>query len=54
MDTFTLNLALPVAFGEFRGNKKMTKLQIQLLVWLHGLTEAQANTVSGLIWGAGQ
>ncbi len=30
----------------------MKKLQIQVLMRIHGLTEAQANTLADLIWGA--
>lgn len=32
----------------------MTRLQIIYLKRLHGLTEAQANALAALIWGAGQ
>ncbi len=32
----------------------MTRLQILYLRRLHGLTEAQAQAISALIWGAGQ
>ena len=32
----------------------MTRLQIKLLMRLHGLTEAQAQVVAALVWGAGQ
>ena len=32
----------------------MTRLQIKLLMRLHGLTEAQAQAVAALVWGAGQ
>lgn len=32
----------------------MTRLQILYLKRLHGLTEAQANALAALIWGAGQ
>ena len=31
----------------------MTRLQILYLRRLHGLTEAQANALAALIWGAG-
>lgn len=30
----------------------MRRLQIKLLMRLHGLTEAQAQAVAALIWGA--
>ncbi len=32
----------------------MSRLQILYLRRLHGLTEAQANALAALIWGAGQ
>jgi len=32
----------------------MTRLQILYLRRLHGLTEAQAQAIAALIWGAGQ
>ena len=32
----------------------MKKLQIKLLMRLHGLTEAQAQAIAALIWGASQ
>lgn len=32
----------------------MNRLQIALLMRAHGLTEAQANALAALIWGAGQ
>ena len=32
----------------------MKKLQIKLLMRLHGLTEAQAQAVAALVWGARQ
>lgn len=30
----------------------MKKLQIRLLMRLHGVTEAQANALATLVWGA--
>lgn len=30
----------------------MHKLRIRLLMRVHGLTEAQANAIAALIWGA--
>jgi hypothetical protein len=32
----------------------MTRLQIQRLIRLHGLTEAQARTLAPMLWGIGQ
>jgi hypothetical protein len=32
----------------------MTRLQLLYLRRLHGLTEAQAQAIAALIWGAGQ
>ena len=32
----------------------MTRLQILYLRRLHGLTEAQAQAIAALVWGAGQ
>lgn len=32
----------------------MTRMQILFLMRFHGLTEAQANAIAALIWGAGQ
>lgn len=32
----------------------MKKLQVKLLMRLHGLTESQAQMLASLIWGAGQ
>jgi len=32
----------------------MKRLQIRFLVRAHGLTEAQAQAIAALVWGAGQ
>lgn len=32
----------------------MTRLRVSFLMRVHGLTEAQANAMAALIWGAGQ
>ena len=32
----------------------MRQIQIRLLMRAHGLTEAQAQAIAALIWGAGQ
>ena len=32
----------------------MRQLQIKMLMRLHGLTEAQAQAIAALIWGAAQ
>lgn len=31
----------------------MTQLQIRFLMRVHGLTEAQAQAIAALVWGAG-
>lgn len=41
-------------FSLVGGGRAMTRLQILYLRRLHGLTEAQAQAIAALVWGAGQ
>lgn len=45
------NIARPALSFNMKG-KRMTHLQLLYLRRLHGLTEAQAQAIAALIWGA--